>query len=235
MSKFTKYKPFYKKLIALKRNVLNTRKLFRFKKKKWSNFKFHARKALLSRKRPYKLYDHNRYALHRFMKYYKRRSKHLLTVRNRMKVFYFNLTKKYLTRACFSKGKKINKNLNFYYLQILESRLDVVLYRARFTSTIRSAQSLIKNRIVLVNNNFVTTASFQLNPGDLIQIKRNYWDKIKQNVLRNYRALLVPYRHLHINYRVLSISFFGEFKTTDFQLLYPFWLDLNSWVFSYKY
>jgi len=55
-------------------------------------------------------------------------------------------------------------------LQLLETRLDNVCYRAGFGNTRQSARQLVNHGHVLVNGRKVDIASFQVKPGDLIKV-----------------------------------------------------------------
>ena len=56
-------------------------------------------------------------------------------------------------------------------LQILESRLDNVVYRLGFASTRAEARQLVSHKAVEVNGSTVNISSYQLSPGDTIKIK----------------------------------------------------------------
>ena len=56
-------------------------------------------------------------------------------------------------------------------LQILESRLDNVLYKAGFATTRRQARQLVNHGHVLVNDQKVDIPSFLLKPNDVITIR----------------------------------------------------------------
>ncbi|MGE5410902.1 MAG: 30S ribosomal protein S4 [Clostridiales bacterium] len=56
-------------------------------------------------------------------------------------------------------------------VQILESRLDNVVFRLGFAPSRKSARQLIKHRHFLVNNKNVDIPSFLLSPGDMIQVR----------------------------------------------------------------
>lgn len=56
-------------------------------------------------------------------------------------------------------------------LQLLESRLDNVVYRMGFACTRAEARQLVSHRTVLVNGKIVNIPSYGLSPGDLISIK----------------------------------------------------------------
>lgn len=58
-------------------------------------------------------------------------------------------------------------------LQLLETRLDNLVYRLGFAPSRKSARQLIRHRHVLVNGGLVDVPSFHLRPKDIIKIKDN--------------------------------------------------------------
>jgi len=56
-------------------------------------------------------------------------------------------------------------------LQILERRLDNVVYRMGFASTRAEARQLVSHRCILVNGKIVNIPSYQVAPGDAVEIK----------------------------------------------------------------
>lgn len=56
-------------------------------------------------------------------------------------------------------------------LQLLEQRLDNVVYRMGFASTRAEARQLVKHRSVLVNGMIVDIPSYRVMPGDVVEIK----------------------------------------------------------------
>tara|TARA_B110000008_G_C16698325_1_gene455645 strand:+ start:83 stop:706 length:624 start_codon:yes stop_codon:yes gene_type:complete len=57
-------------------------------------------------------------------------------------------------------------------LQILESRLDNVVYRMGFASTRAEARQLVSHKAVLINNKKVNIASYQLLAGDVVTLSQ---------------------------------------------------------------
>lgn len=55
-------------------------------------------------------------------------------------------------------------------LQILESRLDNVVYRLGFASTRAEARQLVNHGAILVNGERVTIPSYQVKPNDVIEV-----------------------------------------------------------------
>lgn len=75
--------------------------------------------------------------------------------------------------------KKGNRGENF--AAMLESRLSMVLYRAKFTNTIYAAQQLITHGHVQVNDRKIDRPGYRVFPGSKITIKKRMTNK--QNFL----------------------------------------------------
>ena len=56
-------------------------------------------------------------------------------------------------------------------LQLLESRLDNVVYRMSVSPTRAGARQLVSHRHILVNGELVNIPSYQVHPGDIISIR----------------------------------------------------------------
>jgi len=56
-------------------------------------------------------------------------------------------------------------------LQLLESRLDNVVYRAGFGSTRAEARQLVKHKAILINDKVANVPSEMVNPGDKISVR----------------------------------------------------------------
>lgn len=56
-------------------------------------------------------------------------------------------------------------------LKLLERRLDNVVYRMGFATTRAEARQLVSHRCILVNGKIVNIPSYQVSPGDVVEIK----------------------------------------------------------------
>ena len=56
-------------------------------------------------------------------------------------------------------------------LNLLESRLDNVVYRMGFASTRAEARQLVSHKSILVNEAVINIPSYQVNPGDVLSIR----------------------------------------------------------------
>ena len=61
-------------------------------------------------------------------------------------------------------------------LILLESRLDILVYRAGFATTRRGARQLVNHGHITVNGKKVDIPSYRVKPGDVIAIKENSAD-----------------------------------------------------------
>ena len=71
-------------------------------------------------------------------------------------------------------------------LELLESRLDCVIYRLGFAQTIPAARQIVNHGHVLVNNKKINIASFICKKGDVITIKEK--EKSRKLVSENFET-----------------------------------------------
>lgn len=92
-----------------------------------------------------------------------------LKERKKLSLFYGNLTRKQISNL-FTRVEKTKGYVFKNVFSLLETRLDVVLYRTGLTKTLAEARQLIKHKKIRVNENIVNVPSFLLNPGDIISL-----------------------------------------------------------------
>jgi small subunit ribosomal protein S4 len=68
-------------------------------------------------------------------------------------------------------AKKIKGATGTILLQLLEMRLDNIIFRLGMAPTVASARQLVGHKHILVNNSCVSIPSYQCQPGDVIAIK----------------------------------------------------------------
>ena len=74
-------------------------------------------------------------------------------------------------RSYYSKAAKRKGVTGELLLQVLECRLDNVVFRMGFAPSRKGARQLVRHRHITVNNRIVNIPSFQVDPGDTIQIR----------------------------------------------------------------
>ena len=92
-----------------------------------------------------------------------------LREKQRMKYMYGLLEKQF--RNYFKKSQSKSGPTGHNLLIMLESRLDNTIFRLGLALTRRSARQLVSHKHFLVNNRIVNIPSFQLKPGDIVQVR----------------------------------------------------------------
>ena len=227
-NKNKRFKPLYKKFIKLKENIQNRTKLLKFKKEKWKKF-IQAYKNKLKKYKKFKLKDQVQYVVSRYSSRklsYKKRYKNNTINIQKLKLFYGHLSRKYIKKIL---NKKHNKK-NISYLKLFETRLDTILYRSKFSISIKNARQLILHKKIFVNNKPIQIQSYIVKSGDLITINPKYTKLIRTNIQKS-KIWPIPPKHLIINYKTLQIIF-GTLKNTNFSQHF-YHLNLEQILESY--
>ena len=92
-----------------------------------------------------------------------------LQEKQKIKFMYGLLEKQF--RITFKKAEKLKGETGTNMLQLLESRLDNVVYRLGFSPTRPAARQLVSHKHFLVNGIAVNIPSYTLKPGDTISVR----------------------------------------------------------------
>ena len=93
-----------------------------------------------------------------------------LQAKQRLKFYYGNMNERQF-RNVYRKALKTRGNTAENLVGILESRLDTVVYRAKFATTVFSARQLINHGHIKVNDKKVNIPSYLVKSEDTIEIK----------------------------------------------------------------
>lgn len=109
----------------------------------------------------------------------------------------------------------------------LETRLDVILVRLNFCSTIYTARQLIAHKKICVNFQVVDIPSATLEAGDILSVLPSQLDYVKSVIILNQQNNRI-YRpsgasHLEVNYKTLSAVLLFE----PSQILFPYKIELD--------
>jgi len=92
-----------------------------------------------------------------------------LQEKQKIKFMYGLLEKQF--RITFKKAEKLRGETGTNMLQLLESRLDNVVFRLGFAPTRPAARQLVSHKHFLVNGVAVNIPSYTLRPGDIISVR----------------------------------------------------------------
>ena len=118
---------------------------------------------ILNRK-PYKAGQHGQTRRRRLSNYGTQ-----LMEKQKIKVLYGVLEKQF--RNYFEKADKMVGETGTNLMQLLEQRLDNVVYRLGFAPTRPAARQLVNHAHFLVNNRKMNISSYNVKPGDVIEVR----------------------------------------------------------------
>ena len=98
-----------------------------------------------------------------------------LRAKQKLKGYYGDITEKQFRRI-FAEAERIKGDTGENLIGLLERRLDAVVYRAKFVSTIFAARQFVNHGHVLINGRRVNIPSYRVKENDLIEVR----DRSKQ-------------------------------------------------------
>lgn len=94
-------------------------------------------------------------------------------------------------------------------LQLLESRLDNVVYRMGYGSTRAEARQVVSHRQITVNGEVVNIASFQVQAGDVVAVREKSKTQLRIKAALELAAQRAPVEWVEVD----SAKMEGTFKT----------------------
>jgi small subunit ribosomal protein S4 len=93
-----------------------------------------------------------------------------LRAKQKLKGYYGNITEKQF-RGIYEEAERRKGNTSENLIGLLESRLDAVVYRAKFVPTPFAARQFVNHGHVLVNGKRVNIASYRVKPNDVVSVR----------------------------------------------------------------
>jgi len=93
-----------------------------------------------------------------------------LKAKQKLKGYYGNLTEKQFART-YTEAARRKGNTSENLIALLESRLDAIVYRAKFVPTVFAARQFVNHGHVLVNGKRVNIASYRVKAGDVVSVR----------------------------------------------------------------
>ncbi|WP_305984087.1 30S ribosomal protein S4 [Roseibium sp. MMSF_3544] len=93
-----------------------------------------------------------------------------LRAKQKLKGYYGNISEKQF-RKVYSEASRLKGDTSENLIGLLERRLDAVIYRAKFVPTVFAARQFINHGHIKVNGKRVNIPSYQLRPGDVIEVR----------------------------------------------------------------
>src|SRR5437764_1299757 len=101
-----------------------------------------------------------------------------LRAKQKLRGYYGNISERQF-HGIYQQAIRMKGDSGAHMIALLESRLDALIYRAKFVPTVFAARQFISHGHVKVNGKRVTIASYRVKLGDVVEVK----DKSKQLAL----------------------------------------------------
>jgi small subunit ribosomal protein S4 len=184
--------------------IWNNLKIDTLNKKKWLFFKKNLKRKNKNFRRATSL---------------KRIFKNRLLNKQKLKSFYGNLLQ-YQLRSIFKLALKSSKYKSIqFFITLLERRLDIVIFRLKFTSTIFESQQLIAHKKILVNNKIMNYKNYYLKEGDIVSFNDS-------STIINNKQITLKYIE---NSTILNCFVFVRTPLFN-EIKFPFVLDIKLLV-----
>jgi len=118
-----------------------------------------------------------------------------------LRKFYINISKKQFNLL------KNKSNIKQPLSQLIERRIDTVVYRLNYARSFSEARQMISHGHVIINGHYITKPSHLLNIGDKIEISRKFSPYVKNlilNQIKNKTLHINCPRYLEANYNILT-------------------------------
>jgi small subunit ribosomal protein S4 len=122
-------------------------------------------------------------------------SDYAVRLREKQKLrFYYNMSEKQFANL-FAEASRKTGATGAVFLQLLESRLDNVVYRLGIANTRRQSRQFVAHGHITVNGQRVDIPSFRVNPGDEIAVhpRARKIDFIRDNIEASKRGKTLPW------------------------------------------
>ena len=136
-----------------------------------------------------------------------------LQAKQKLKGYYGNIGEKQF-RKYYEEAARRRGDTSEKLIELLERRLDALVYRAKFVPTVFAARQFVNHGHITVNGRRVNIPSYQLRDGDVVQIKAKSreLELVLQGVESPERE--VP-DYIEVNYKEMSASMTRAPKLAD--------------------
>ena len=93
-----------------------------------------------------------------------------LRAKQKLKGYYGNLTEKQFS-GIYKEAARRKGNTSEHLIALLESRLDAIVYRAKFVPTPFAARQFVNHGHITVNGKRVNIPSYRVKVGDVVQVR----------------------------------------------------------------
>lgn len=153
-----------------------------------------------------------------------------LRAKQKLKGYYGNLTEKQFHRI-YQEAIRLRGDTSEHMIELLERRLDAVIYRMKFVATVFASRQFVNHGHVLVNGKKVDIPSYKVKDGDVITISEKM--KLNENVANavSLQERAVP-EYMEVDHKEMRGTFIRGPKFAD--VPYPVHMEPNLVVEFYS-
>lgn len=153
-----------------------------------------------------------------------------LKAKQKLKKYYGNIGEKQF-KTVFVEAKKDKTSTAEKFIGLLESRLDIIVYRANFVPTVFAARQFVNHKHVTVNGKVINIPSYKVKVGDVIEVREKSRNipMVVDSISKIERDIPV---YLNLNAQNYSVKFVVVPKVED--VPYPVQMDLNLVIEFYS-
>jgi small subunit ribosomal protein S4 len=93
-----------------------------------------------------------------------------LRAKQKLKGYYANISERQFKNIYYEAIRRTG-DTSEHLVALLESRLDAIVYRAKFVPTVHAARQFVNHGHIRVNGKRVTIPSYRCKPGDVVSLK----------------------------------------------------------------
>ena len=153
-----------------------------------------------------------------------------LRAKQKLKGYYGNITEKQF-RGIYAEAQRLKGDTSENLVGLLETRLDTLVYRAKFVNTVFAARQFINHGHVLVNGRRCNIGSRRLRIGDVVEIReKSRTLNIVLEAIQSTERDIPDY--LAVDHNKLTVSLARVPKLSD--IPYPVQMEPNLVVEFYS-
>jgi len=153
-----------------------------------------------------------------------------LAAKQKLKGYYGNITERQFRRY-YAEAIRRRGDTGEHLVQLLERRLDAVIYRMKFVPTVFAARQFVSHGHVRVNGRRVTISSYQVKDGDTVEVKEK-----SRELPMGLESIVLGERdvadYLEVDYKKMQGKFVRGPKLAD--VPYPVQMEPNLVVEFYS-
>lgn len=133
-------------------------------------------------------------------------------------------------RRCYKNASRMKGSTAENLLQILESRLDNIVYRCHFAATRAEARQLVSHKAITVNGKVINVPSYLVQPGDVVEVREKAKKQIRIKAALENTPMEGKSEWIDINPTQMQGTF--KYKPTISDM--PSWYNLNLIIEYYS-